>query len=106
VRFYKLIFLSSWKPQAGKAFEHYIFMELVAYRGLKELDFEITFWRRRSGLEVDFILGDAEVAIEIKLGDNTKTADLRGLVSFQQHYQPRRCIVVNNSPRTRQQFQI
>jgi uncharacterized protein len=32
-------------------------MELLAHRAYRELDYDITFWRTKSGLEVDFILG-------------------------------------------------
>lgn len=41
----------------GNAFEHFIFMEMVAHSSYSELDYEINFWRTRSGLEVDFVLG-------------------------------------------------
>ncbi len=48
----------------GKALEHFIFMELVAHRSLSGLDYEISFWRTKTGLEVDFVLGGGEIAIE------------------------------------------
>ena len=50
----------------GKAFEHFIFMELVAHRSYSETNYKIEFWRTKSGLEVDFIIGNGEVAIEVK----------------------------------------
>ncbi len=87
--------------EAGKAFEHYIFMELWAFRGLNELEFDIHFWRTSSGLEVDFILGDAEVAIEVKISDKIKADDINGLIAFQKEYEPQAAIVVNTSPRHR-----
>lgn len=67
---------------AGRAFEHYLFTELNAYKNLNELDFDIRFWRTRSGVEVDFILGHAEVAIESKMSTAIQTRDLRGLLHF------------------------
>lgn len=85
---------------AGRAFEHYILMELLAYRGLNEREFDICFWRVQSGLEVDFILGDGEVAIEVKINDNLKTSNLKGLHAFEE-YRPKKLIVVNTSPRPR-----
>jgi predicted AAA+ superfamily ATPase len=81
--------------QAGEAFEHYILMELIAYRGLNHLDFDITFWRTKSGLEVDFVLGRAEVAIEVKISDSVSKADLHGIIAFQEEYNPRQSIVVS-----------
>ncbi len=87
--------------EAGSAFEHYILMEIMAYRGLKGLDFPIHFWRTRAGLEVDLILGDAEVAIEIKISEQVRKSDLRGLVAFQNDYRPKKALVVSRSPRKR-----
>lgn len=86
---------------AGRAFEHYLLMELWAYRGLNDKEFDITFWRTNTGLEVDFVLGKGEIAIEVKIGDSVKSADIHGLIAFQKAYQPKRAIVVNTSPRPR-----
>jgi len=83
--------------QAGAAFEQYILMELMAYRGLNDLDFEITFWRTNSGLEVDFILGNAQIAIEVKIGDRVRSKSLHGLTGFIESYKPKRAIIVNHS---------
>ncbi|OGI05921.1 MAG: AAA family ATPase [Candidatus Margulisbacteria bacterium GWF2_35_9] len=49
----------------GKAFEHFILMELKAYSDYSEKNFTINYWRSASGVEVDFIIGDS-VAIEVK----------------------------------------
>lgn len=86
---------------AGAAFEHYIFMELVAYRGLKELNFDITYWRTKTGLEVDFILGKGEVAIEVKISSKVVLPDLKGLVAFQEEHKPKKAYVVCLVPRAR-----
>ena len=48
---------------AGKAFEHFILMELVAFSELSRKHFAITYWRTKTGLEVDFILGEAIVCL-------------------------------------------
>ncbi len=87
--------------EAGAAFEHYIFMELMAYRGLRDLNFNIAFWRSRSGQEVDFILGDGEVAIEVKISATLHPEDTHGLIAFQQHYQPKHCYLLCTTPRRR-----
>lgn len=84
--------------QAGKAFENYILMELMAYAGLNDLDFDISYWRTRSGTEVDFILGDAKVAIEVKISDRVRQADLKGLTEFSECYKPEKTILVNLVP--------
>ena len=80
--------------QAGAAFEHYIYMELLAYRGLREVDFELAFWRTQTGLEVDFILGKAQIAIEVKIKPNIQTSDLGGLIEFKKTYPKTQAIVV------------
>lgn len=87
--------------QAGHAFENYILMELMAYRGLNELDFDISYWRSRSGYEVDFVLGQGEVAIEVKLGTDIAPSKLKGLQSFIQSDGPGKAIVVCNCLRKR-----
>ena len=43
-------------------------MELLAFRSYTEREFNINFWRTKTGLEVDFILADSEVAIEANVG--------------------------------------
>ena len=80
----------------GKAFEHFIFMELSAYNSYKELDYEINYWRTKSGLEVDFVLGRGEVAIEIKGTTRIDKRDLRSLKTFTEDYSPRKSVVVCN----------
>jgi predicted AAA+ superfamily ATPase len=63
----------------GKAFEHYILMELKAYQAYRNPDIPITFWRTSTGREVDFILGDKRLAIEIKGSSRVHEGDIGGL---------------------------
>ena len=81
----------------GRAFEHFILQECWAYRHYSGLDFPISFWRTASGAEVDLILGDAEVAIEIKssenVGDRTK-----GLHLFHEEHKCRKSFIVSKDP--------
>jgi predicted AAA+ superfamily ATPase len=92
----------------GKAFEHFIFMELSAYNSYNELDFEINYWRTKYGLEVDFILGRGEVAIEVKGTTRIDKRDLRSLKAFSENYSPRKLVVVCNEreERIHQHIQI
>ena len=84
-------------PAFGRALEHFVLMELLACRSYRELDFPIRFWRTKSGLECDFVLGlDGEVAIEVKGTDNVQPRDLKGLATYMQEHQPRSAIVVCN----------
>lgn len=80
----------------GKAFEHFMLMEIVAYRSYSEKDFVINFWRTKSGLEVDFVLGAGEIAIEIKGASRIDKKNMNGLNAFGEAYSSRRNIIVCN----------
>jgi predicted AAA+ superfamily ATPase len=80
----------------GKAFEHLILMEILAHRTYRELDYDLNFWRTKSGLEVDFILGRGEVAIEVKGSSRIESPDLRPLKAFNQEHRPAQAFVVCN----------
>lgn len=80
----------------GKAFEHFILMELAAHRSYHEAGYPIQFWRTKTGLEVDFILGEGEVAIEVKGTSRVDTRALLPLQTFVEEYQLGQAIVVCN----------
>lgn len=94
--------------QFGKALEHFILMELVAHRAYRELDYAVNFWRTKSGLEVDFILGQGQVAIEVKGTSRVDSPDLRPLKTFLQEYRPAKALVVCNerAPRVHEDILI
>lgn len=79
---------------AGHAFEHFILMELIAYRGINDLNFAITFWRTKTGLEVDFVLSH-DIAIEIKIGNAVDKTELSGLQAFCEEHYPKKAYVVS-----------
>jgi predicted AAA+ superfamily ATPase len=87
--------------EAGRAFEHFILMELMAYKGINDLDFDIKFWRTKDGLEVDFVLGNAITAIEVKISNNVSKKDIKGLLTFTEEYKPEKSIVVSLDPAKR-----
>ncbi len=80
----------------GQAFEHFILMEIVAYRSYRDRDFEIKFWRTKSGLEVDFVLGVGEVALEVKGAQRIDKKDLHPLAVFSEEFFPKQAILVCN----------
>jgi predicted AAA+ superfamily ATPase len=82
----------------GKAFEHLIHQELYAHSSYSGLGYPIHYWRTASQIEVDFILGDHEVAIEVKSTNLAGPHHLKGLKSFAQEYTARRLILVSNDP--------
>ncbi len=86
----------------GNAFEQFIYMELCAHRHYSGKDYTISYWRTASQIEVDFILGDHEVAIEVKSTTNISERHLKGLKAFQEEYAVKKAIVVCNEPLPRQ----
>lgn len=86
----------------GKALENVVLHELRAYRSYRERPWDIAYWRLASGIEVDFVLGDAEVAIEVKSTTSIATQHLNGLGEFATEYpEVRRRICVCLEPRRR-----
>jgi predicted AAA+ superfamily ATPase len=79
----------------GKAFEHWVLMELRAWQAYREPDAPICFWRTAGGQEVDFIVGDMDLAIEVKGTGRVHEGDLRGLATLEEDSRVRRSIVVS-----------
>jgi predicted AAA+ superfamily ATPase len=82
----------------GKAFEHFIYQEIQAHRSYSGLDYDFHYWRTASGLEVDFILGDHEIAVEVKSTSQVNSRHLQGLKQFAEEYKTKRRILVSNDP--------
>jgi uncharacterized protein len=90
----------------GSAFEHFIYMEILAYSQYSGKLFPIYYWRTTSQIEVDFILGDHEVALEVKSTENVQTKHLKGLKAFNEEYTTKRNIVVSCDPYPRKMGEI
>jgi predicted AAA+ superfamily ATPase len=82
----------------GKAFEHFIFQEIFAHSHYSDKNYQVCYWRTTSQLEVDFILGDHEVAVEVKSTNMVNPRHLKGLKSFAEEYQVKKLIVVSTDP--------
>lgn len=80
----------------GKSFEHFIYLEILAHRSYREIDYDINFWRTKSGQEVDFILGGGEVAVEVKGTAMVDRRELHSMKSFIEDYKPKQAIFVCN----------
>ncbi len=90
----------------GKAFEHFLLMEIAAYRSYAGKDFAINFWRTKSGLEVDFVLGQGEAAVEIKGAARIDKKDMNGLEAFIQEFSSKRSIIACNEKEKRRHGKI
>lgn len=62
----------------GKAFEHFIALELRAYLSYRRKHLSLSYWQAQNGQEVDFIIGD-DIAIEVKATDHVQDKHLKGL---------------------------
>jgi predicted AAA+ superfamily ATPase len=86
----------------GKAFENWVFHELSAFVSYCAFDGELSYWRLAGGTEVDFVLGDMQVAIEAKSSERITRDHLRGPRSLvQDHPRVGRRVVVCREPRAR-----
>lgn len=85
----------------GRALEHFMLMEILAHRSYREIDYPVSFWRTKTGLEVDFVLGDGEVAIEVKGTSRVDSSDFRSLRVFMEDHRPKKALMVCNEPATR-----
>jgi predicted AAA+ superfamily ATPase len=85
----------------GAAFEHFVFMELRAFSSYRRDKRALSYWRTTSGFEVDFVVGDAEVAIEAKASETVTSDHLRGLRAWREEHRSSRCMLVCRVPRAR-----
>jgi uncharacterized protein len=82
-------------PEFGKSFEHYILMELKAYQAYRNPELDIRYWRTSSGFEVDFILGDMDLAVEVKASGRIHSGHTRGLKALQEEYSIGKTVMVS-----------
>jgi len=78
----------------GRAFEHFIFNEINAYRSYSGKEFRINYWRTKTGLEVDFILGQGEVAVKVKGAVSVGSSEMRPIKAFIEEHSPKKAIIV------------
>jgi uncharacterized protein len=68
----------------GRAFEHYMLMEIRAHSHYSDILYPIRYWRTTSGFEVDAVLGDGDAIVELKSSDTITYRDLKGLRAFRE----------------------
>lgn len=82
-------------PEFGHSLEHYILMELKAYQAYQNPELDIRYWRTSTGFEVDFILGDMNVAVEVKGAQRIHSGHVRGLKALLEENPVGRAIIVS-----------
>lgn len=104
--------ISKGTPEYGKALEHFIFTELIAYKDYHEKPVDVFYWRSTSQFEVDFIIrlkSKKLIGIEVKGSNHIDSDDLKGFKAFEEDVKLSKKIVVCNekNPRLIQdQFQV
>jgi len=65
----------------GQLFENYVASELMKFIRTNRLDINLTFYRTRSGMEIDFILetNNGIIAIEVKNRDSVSLSDFTNI---------------------------
>jgi len=81
-------------PESGHSLENYILMELKAYQAYRNPELDISYWRTSTGFEVDFILGNMQVALEVKGSSKVHSAHTRGLKALLEEHQVEKAVVV------------
>lgn len=90
----------------GNAFEHFIYHELIAHSHYSGVQYPLHYWRTASQIEIDFVLGDHQVAVEVKATKNATPRHAKGLKSFAEEYVVKKQILVTNDPFPRQMGNI
>jgi predicted AAA+ superfamily ATPase len=91
-------------PEFGEAFETYLMHELRSYSDYISGE-TLSYWRSKSGFEVDFIIGD-HTAIEVKAKKNLVSSDIKSLKAIAEEKKLKRYIVVSLEPRSRKVGEI
>ena len=78
----------------GNCFEQFIACELRAYLSYRSIRLPLQFWRSKSKMEVDFVIGN-EVAIEVKASQKTSPRDHKGLQAIAEENSWRHLILVS-----------
>jgi len=81
-------------PEFGHSLENYILMELKAYQAYRNPELDISYWRTSTGFEVDFILGNMQVALEVKGSSKVHSAHTRGLKALLEEHQVEKAVIV------------
>ena len=90
----------------GNPFEHFIYQELFAHSHYSGVQYPLYYWRTASQIEIDFVLGDHEIAIEVKSTKNATLRHAKGLQRFAEEYTVKKQILVTNDPFPRQMENI
>jgi len=92
--------IESGSSEYGRALEHLVFLELKSFLDYQQLDHPLTYWRSRSKLEVDFVVGDS-IGIEVKAKPRVSQRDYRGMLALSEEVPVRKIVVCLEKRRRR-----
>lgn len=84
----------------GLLVENYIFQEIYKYQFQQRKNWEIYYWRTKSGAEVDFILKtnfETVIPIEIKYRNSSGLKLSRGYKSYLEAYEPKKGFIITKN---------
>lgn len=81
----------------GRAFEHFLAMELKAFLSYRKKKDSLSFWRSINGQEVDFLIGN-EVAIEVKSTRRLSRRDFKNLEALKEEKMVKDYYLVTQDP--------
>jgi predicted AAA+ superfamily ATPase len=91
------------KEQQGRIFEQWVGLELLREIRMNRLSFKLQYWRDKNGIEVDWILSNAQkkiIPIEIKWTQNPKDSDVKHLRIFLKEFpEVEKAFLICNAPR-------
>lgn len=87
--------------ETGHNLETYLYHEIKAYLTYNEKREEISYWRTSTGQEIDFIIGKAKFAIEVKISNRVRHSDTKGLYKFLEDYPDTQAILVCGESKAR-----
>jgi predicted AAA+ superfamily ATPase len=93
--------ISDGDPLFGRAFEHWIALELRAALEYLRIDLPLQYWRTKTGFEVDFILGD-HTAIEVKASTSVTVKHLKGLKALKEEGKFKNYLLISRDVQERQ----
>jgi predicted AAA+ superfamily ATPase len=88
----------------GKSFEHFIYMELMAFCHYYKVSMPLNFWRSTSQHEVDFLLGD--IAIEVKASMKVSKSHTKNLMALKEEGHHKTFLLVSQDPVNREDGEV
>jgi len=87
--------------ELGRAFEHFLIEEVRAYMSYSEKHLPLAYWRTSTGLEVDLIVGDLDLAIELKAVRQADERHVKGLRALIEDQKVKSALIVSLDPSPR-----